>query len=117
MGASEDESVDLRVETHDMVDAFFHKIVGTGTVGLVIFDYWHPQRACDAGDGDVGPQFLYLHIVALTSHRSLSGEQSYVARDGQIAYNFGRRTYNTKYAARWVEFRQVALLDAPESLC
>ena len=117
MGTAEDECVDLRVETHDVVDTLLDEVIGTGTVGFVVLDDRNPQRTGNAGDGDVRPELLYLHVVALTADCSLSGQDAHVAGFRQLADNLRGRTDYSKYTAVWVEFRQVFLLNAAESLC
>lgn len=42
---TENEYVDLRVETHDAVDALLHEVVGTRRVVFKVFDQWHPHGA------------------------------------------------------------------------
>ena len=43
VGATEDDGINLWVERHNLVDAFFHKVVGSWGVGFVVFNQWYPE--------------------------------------------------------------------------
>lgn len=89
MRATEDDGVDVRVGTEQLVDALLDEVVGTGRSGLASLNKWCPKRTGDAGEGDVGEKFLDFEFVALAAHGSLGGEQPDVARLRLVADDFG----------------------------
>ena len=47
VGAAEDDGIDFRVETHNLIYALLHEIVGTRRIGLIVFHKGHPERTGD----------------------------------------------------------------------
>ena len=111
MGAAEDYGVYFRIFSKELVYSFFHEVVGTRRVGLVIFHQWHPEWASLSRDLDVGPQLMYLHVVALALHRSFGCEQSDMIVSGDVSYDFSRWPYDAEHASSLVPVGQVVLLD------
>ena len=114
MCAAEDDGVDERVETHELVDALLHEVVGTGRVGFACLHDGCPQRTSHSADGDVGEELLYLKIVRLALYGSFGGEYADVTRCGEIADGFGSGSDDAEDATVGVETGEVALLDGPQ---
>ena len=112
--ASEDDGVDERVETHELVDALLHEVVGAGRVGFACLHDGCPQRTSHSADGDVGEELLYLKFVRLALYGSFGGEYADVTRRGEIADGFGGGSDNAEDATVGVEKGEVALLDGPQ---
>ena len=78
MGAAEDDSVDLGVEAHELVNALLHEIVGSWGVGLVVFHERYPEGTGDARDLQVGIELTDLQVLALALDGALGGEKAHV---------------------------------------
>ena len=116
MGAAKDDGVDSRVETHDLIDALLHEIVGTRGVGLVVFHKGHPEGTSDARDLNIGVKFLYLKSIALALNGSLGSKDAHMSRGGEITNDLSRRTDDTQHTTVGVDLGEIVLLDSAQRL-
>ena len=117
VGATKNDGIYGRVETHQLIDALLNKIVGSGTVRLVILYQGNPKRTGDSRNHNVGIEFLYLKPVAVAAYSALRGENAYMTGCGELTYDLGSGANDAKHTARGVEFGKVNLLYSPESFC
>ena len=110
MGASEHYRVDERVLAHELVDAFLHEIVGSGTVGLVGLHDGGPQRTRHARHHYVGEELAYLERVALALDCAFGGKDAHMTAARDVAYDLRRRTDDAEHTPLRVELGQIALL-------
>ena len=114
MGAAEDDGIDLRILTQNLIDALLDEIVGAGGVGFIVFHQRHPERTGHARDLNIGMQLMDLEVIALALDGALGGKDAYMARLCQTADNFCRGPDNAQHTARGVDLRQIVLLNAAQ---
>ena len=116
MCAAEDNGVNLGVKRHYLVDAFFHKVVGSWRVSFIVFNQGYPERTCHARYLDVGMEFLNFKVIAFTLDGSLGGQHTHMTTMGEVADDFGGWADDAQHASFGIPLRQVVLLNGAQSL-
>ena len=106
--------IDVLTPAYQRVDILFDEIVGTRRVCLTIFDQWHPHRAWLTIDGNRLVELCDLKFVATTVDSAGRTHNADMATLTHADNLFDRRAYDAKHATRWVDRREVVLLNSAQ---
>ena len=80
---AQNDGVDIRVLTQQLVDALLHEIIGSRRICFIVFHQRHPERTGYTRYLNVWAQLMDFQIVRLALDGSLCGKDANVARVGQ----------------------------------
>src|SRR5580704_17013146 len=106
MRTGQQDRIDIRTLFPQKVQILFHKIIGTRSVVLVIFNQGDPQWASLLKNLDLRKKFRDFDRIRLGEDSAPGRQYTYVTGAAIVAYHFGSGPDHPQYPVIWRNGRQ-----------